>query len=176
MTKTVKQLRKVDLSVDRLLFYERHEPLFPSEKVLFDIPPLLEHLKQAMPASEAAKVQVTAAPGIPPVRGNLYQISFCIESLLAFFLRFVPEEGEVKVSVSAHGADVEIAIAGYAPQITGGAVKDYAEEVWAIRAITELAVGEEMMKSFIEKNHDGTFRKEAQEGGRVEYVITLPAA
>ena len=176
VTKTVQQLQKVELSFDRLLFYERHETVFPSEKVLFDIPPLLEHLKQAMPASEAAKVQVTAAPGIPPVRGNLYQISFCIESLLAFFLRFVPEEGEVKVSVSAHGADVEIAIAGYAPQITGGAVKDYAEVGWAIRAITELAVGEEMMKSFIEKNHDGTFRKEAQEGGCVEYVITLPAA
>ena len=69
-----------------------------------------------------------------------------------------------------------MAIRGYAPRVTGGAITDYAKTRWAIRAITEMALGERMIRSFIEKNHSGTFRKRRADGELMEYVIELPGA
>jgi PAS domain S-box-containing protein len=176
LAKTVKQLNKVDLSYERLLFYERYGTIAPFEKRVFDIPFLLEHIKEEMPDSESRKVEVTSQPGVAPVRGDLFQLWFCVESLLAYLLRFVPDSGKISVKVSAQGSGVGVVISGYAPQVTGGAITNYAEEYWAIRAITEMALGEEMIKSFIERNHGGTFGKHRGDGDLIEYTIQLPAA
>jgi hypothetical protein len=58
--------------------------------------------------------------------------------------------------------------------VKGGAITDYAEERWAIRAITEMALGEEIIKSFVEENHSGRFLQQRRDGDRMEYVIELP--
>jgi PAS domain S-box-containing protein len=174
LAKTVKQLNKVDLSYDRLLFYERHKTIFPVEKSVFEIPFLLEKVKQDMPDSEAKKIKVTTQPGVPLVRADLSQLWFCVESVLAYLLRFVPESGKISVNISARTGGVALVIGGYAPSVKGGAITDYAEERWAIRAITEMALGEEIIKSFVEENHSGRFLQQRRDGDRMEYVIELP--
>lgn len=175
LMKTVKQLNKVDLTYDRLLFYERHKTIAPIEKCVFEIPFLLEKIKQDMPDSEASQIDVMVQPDVPLVRADLAQLWFCIESILGYLGRFVPEDRKVSVSISAQSGRAVVAISGYAPPVTGCAFPDYAKTQWA-RAITEMALGEEMIRSFIEKNHAGKLRKRRVEDDLTEYVIELPAA
>jgi PAS domain S-box-containing protein len=174
--KTVKQLNKVDLSYDRLLFYERHKSIDPVEKTVFELPALLDQIKGSFPDSEAARVEVSSRGDAPLVRADLFQIWFAIESVLAYLLRFVPEGGKVGVSISARDGRAEIAIRGYAPRVTGGEIKEYAKTRWAIHAITEMALGEGVLRRFIEKNHQGHFRKRQVDEDLMEYVIELPGA
>jgi signal transduction histidine kinase len=176
LAKTVKQLNKVDLSYDRLLFYERHKTIAPLERSVFEIPVLLAKIKQEMPDAESAQIEVMTRPDVPLVRADLFQIWFCVESLLAYLVRFVPEGGKISVDISAQSEGVALIISGYAPRVTGGAIKDYAKTRWAIHAITEMALGEEMIRSFIERNHAGTFRKRRHDGDLMEYSIELPRA
>ena len=66
-------------------------------------------------------------------------------------------------------------ITGRAPRVTGGAITEYAETRWAISAITEMALGEQMIKKFIEENHAGKFYQKSGESNLTEYVILLPS-
>lgn len=175
LAKIKKQLNKVDLSYERLLFYERHKALIPINKSLLDIPYLLDNVKQRIPKLEAAKIGITTEGNVPPVHGDLYQLSFCMESILGYLLRFAPEEERIDVDIAERDSVVRVIFRGYAPEVTGGEITDYAETRWAIRAITEMAFGERTIQSFVEQNHDGAFRSSRGAGGRVEYVIELPS-
>jgi PAS domain S-box-containing protein len=174
LAKTLKQLNKVDLSYDRLLFYERYKTIAPLEKTVFALPVLVETIRQEMPDEVAAQIEVTAQPDLSLVVADIFQIGFCVESVLAYLLRFVPDSGQVKVSMAARDGGVAVVICGYAPPVTGGAVKNYAATLWAIHAITEMAVGEEMIRNFIEVNHAGAFHKRMIDANLMEYVIVLP--
>jgi PAS domain S-box-containing protein len=174
LDKTVKQLHKVDLTFERLLVYERHERITPVNRSLFDIPTLIEKIKAEMPDLEAGTIEVTVAAGVPPVSGDIFQIWFCLESLLAYFVRFVLEDEKITVDISCRDKQVVTSIRGRAPSVTGGTLIDYAESRWAIRAITEMALGEEMMNSFI-ANHGGRIEQE-REGDQTTYAIVLPCA
>jgi len=69
-----------------------------------------------------------------------------------------------------------VTIRGFAPRITGGAITKYAETHWAIQAITEMALGERMIRTFIERDHAGEFHEATGEDSVTEYVIALPGA
>jgi len=60
--------------------------------------------------------------------------------------------------------------------VTGKTISEYAERTWAIHAITEMALGEQMIRSFIEENHAGEFHKRSGDGDLTEYVLALPGA
>lgn len=178
LTKTLKQLNKVDLTYDHLLFYERvHEregTIAPTEKSVFEVPLLLKKIMQEMPDSESAQIVLTAEPDVPMVRADLFQLWFCVESVLAYLLRFVAESGKISVTISARRGVITVAIRGHAPPVTGGAITDYDRSV--IHAITEMALGEEVIQNFIENNHSGAFRKRPADGNLMEYVMELPSA
>jgi signal transduction histidine kinase len=175
--KTLRQLHKVDLTYERLLYYERQESApYCVERSAFEIPVLVEKIKQRMPVLEAGRIEVTAGQDVPSVCGDISRMWFCLESLLAYFLRFMPENGKVTVDIKSLAAKVVVAIRGFAPQITGGPITDYAEARWAIQAITEMAAGEQTVSTFINRDYAGEFYKRRLDGGLVEYVITLPEA
>jgi PAS domain S-box-containing protein len=176
LDKTVKQLHKVDLTFERLLFYERSEGIPPADQSLFDIPILVEKIKQEMPDLESSRIKVTTRPKVPPVRGDIFQIWFCLETLLAYLERFISEDGDITVEISSKDSQVVTVVRGRAPQVTGGTIIKYAETRWAIRAITEMALGEQMIRSFIEKNHGGKFSEQNSAGDLVEYTLALPAS
>jgi PAS domain S-box-containing protein len=171
---SIKQLNKVDLTFDRLLFYEREKGIAPASRSLFDVAVVIEKIRQEMPVSEAAEIEVTTDPNTPPVSGDIFQIWFCLESLLAYFVRFITEEEKVSVNISSGGGQVITIVRGHAPQVSAGTISRYADERWAIRAITEMALGEQMIRSFVEQNH-GVFDKR-RDGDLMEYVVALPAA
>ena len=174
LTKTIKQLKKVDLTYDRLLLYERHHAIAPQEKVVFEIRNLIREIQLDMPDSEAAHLIVTSHGQAAPVRADLHQIWFCFASMIGYLVRFVPASGKVSVDISSHDGRVLTVIRGFAPQVTGGAVADYAKVRWAIHAITEMALGENVIKKFVERNHNGAFREQLDADGLTEYTVELP--
>ncbi|HRZ35949.1 MAG TPA: PAS domain S-box protein [Candidatus Paceibacterota bacterium] len=176
VSKMQKQLHKVDLTFERLLFYERRRGITRVERGEFDIPALVEQVRQELPQYEAAQIEVTTEKGVPPARGDLSQIWFCIESLLAHLLRFVPEDGKIAVVIAPRKHQVRVAIRGYEPHASKGTITQYAEARWTIRTIREMAVGEQMIRRFIERDPGGRFYKRRRAGHVTEYVIELPTA
>ncbi|WP_315703051.1 MULTISPECIES: PAS domain S-box protein [unclassified Bradyrhizobium] len=174
LEKTVKQLHKVDLTFERMLFYERQASIIPAKPSLFDIPILVQDILQEMP--ETSRIEVTPGTNLPSVSGDVFQIGFCLESILAYFERFVSEDGKITVDISYRDGQVVTVVRGCAPQVTGGTITKYTEERWAIGAITEMALGERMIRSFIEQNHAGEFKTRRGEGGLAEYIVALPGA
>lgn len=172
--KTIKQLKKVDLTYDRLLLYERHDTIAPADRIVFEIPYLADKIKHDMPDSEAAHLAIISQGEVPPVRADLSQLWFCFESVIGYLVRFVPETNKVSVNISSRAGRVVTVISGYAPPVTGGAIADYAKVQWAIHAITEMALGEDIIKKFIEQNHQGQFSKRRAAGDVLEYTIELP--
>ena len=175
LAKTLKQLNKVDLTYDRLLMYERHRAVAPLDKSLCEIPALLADILKGMPDSDADRIKITCEGRIPPLRVDPYQVGFCFESLLAYLLRFLPEGEKVTACVTFREGNVTVSIRGYAPKVTGGTLTSYARKRWAIHAITEMALGEEMIRGFIERNHGGKLRKQHDSDDRMEFVVELPA-
>ncbi|MGD8208057.1 MAG: PAS domain S-box protein, partial [Thiohalocapsa sp.] len=176
VAKVLRQLNRVDLSYDRLLLYEREGQLIPTVKNLFYLPELIQSITKRLPIPEAEKLTIRTDEGLPAVRGDLYQLAFCFESILSYLLRFVPEESKIELSITGDQERIDVVMRGFAPEVTGGEVADYADTRWAIRAITELALGEQIVRRFVEDNHGGAFRKEQQDEGRVEFAISLPVA
>jgi PAS domain S-box-containing protein len=174
--KTIMQLNRVDLAYDRLLLYERDKTLIPTDMRLFRFPKLLDTIIQRIPALETEMIQVHVDPDLSPVRGDIYQISLCLESILGYLLRFLPAAERIHIDVSSRPGRIAVSIKGYAPEVTGGEIMDYAETRWAIRAITEMALGEQMIKRFVEENHGGTFKSTAGLGERTEFIIEIPCA
>ena len=176
LEKTLKQLNKVDLTYDRLLFYERHENIAPLQKNLLRLSTLVEGVLRQIPDREVRLVNMKVAPDVPRVNADLFQVSFCIESIIAYLLRFVPEDGSIDVDIERRDGSAAIVIRGYAPAVTGGEIQDYTGQYWAIRAITELSLGRDLIRGFIVRNHDGTFSENDLPDGRTEYLVELPAA
>jgi PAS domain S-box-containing protein len=175
LARTVKQLNKVDLTYDRLLMYERGGAIAPPEKVLCEIPALLADIRKGMPDSDADRIEIASEPGIPPLRVDPYQLGFCFESLLAYLLRFLPEGEKVTAGVELREGIVAVTVRGYAPRVTGGDLTNYVRTRWAIRAITEMALGKRVIRAFIERNHQGRLRKKRGSDDRMKFVVELPA-
>jgi len=167
----VQQLHRADLSYDRLLFYERHK--IPYHEGVFDIPFVVKGITAGIPESEVGLVDIRYGKHLRPVSGDLYQISFCIESILSYLLRFASTKSRIRLEVAAHNRDVLITIKGYAPRFTGGQIAEYTQTRWAVRAITEIALAQETMKRFIEVNNKGVFYEPVWDGEQVIFRFEL---
>ncbi len=176
LVRVLKQLHRVDISFDRLLFYQRDKSLLPHHETLFDVPLILDGIMAGMPAADKQLIETHIPPDLPPLRGDLYQISFCIESILSYFLRFASDEAKIEVDALARDSGVVISLRGHVPEVTGGKVTDYTETRWAIQTITEMALGEETIRVFVEDHNHGRFHSPDSKAGPVEYKLELPAA
>jgi PAS domain S-box-containing protein len=108
-------LRKVDLTFDRMLFYERD----PAEEQLkcesVDMQDVVEAVLQRMPETDVRRItRATGRERHPKIVGDSLRLAFCVESLLSYLLRVAPQESEIGVTLKHEGAvlAVQLVIAG----------------------------------------------------------------
>jgi hypothetical protein len=98
--KAVAQLRKADLPLERILRLsnlENEEALAISD---IDLPGVLEKITSDLPSSQASEVRLRVSPGVRPAKAAYSELSFCMQSIVAFLLRQKAQADELRIEVS----------------------------------------------------------------------------
>jgi PAS domain S-box-containing protein len=172
LDKAIRQLHKVRLTYDRLSLYDKEKETLPYDELLFDIPELLDSVLSNFPKTEAKKIDRHVEEGMPYLRGDLFQLSFCLESILSYLLRFAPEDEKIELRVSQIPDWLRIEICGFFPGLPGGKFEETANKTLVSRTLTEMALGEEIIKKFV-SNHKGIFHEPEREGKIMKFRIDL---
>ena len=170
-------LGRIELSFDRLMMFEREGSSFPYNEVLIDVGEIIQRLLETLPEDDRLLIDRQTDKSIPMVRGDILQFSFCLESILAYLLRFVEREvGGEKIRVAARpaGKYARIEIRGLAPEITGEDARSYADAKWMARAIMAIRLGEEIIRTLIESNMKGKWHGRKRSGNYLEFRFDVP--
>jgi len=171
--KITRQLRKVELSFDRLALYDKKEGIIPYEEFLINISEVLDRVIDQFPKAEAKKVVIDKDKSIPYLRGDIFQLSFCLKTILSYLFRFLPEEERILLRVSAAPEQLILDISGFFPGPSDVKSSDIAMESQISQTLTEMALGEEILQTFI-GNHKGYY-KSSREGQKINFRIHLPS-
>jgi PAS domain S-box-containing protein len=173
--KALQQLHKMDLTFDRLMLFERHKSVIPYNEVLLDLWYVVKRIKEEMPESEAERLIVERPEKLPVVRGDIFQLSFCIESILSYLFRFAAADEKVRIALKSNDGSVAVSIRGRGPLAIGEDVQACGGPGWISRTMTEMALGKGMIESFVEMNL-GTFHETKREGDGLIFRFDLPAS
>jgi len=170
LDKSLRQLRKVELSYDRLALYDKKNEIKP-HAVQFDLLQLLLNVKDEFPESEKVAINITHDKTEYDTIGDIFQISFSIRTILSYLLRFIPQREKISISLREIEGIMAVDISAYFP---GFAERSDADIVHAKRMselAKEMALGNELIKTFINENN-GTFES-SWVGDSVFFMIKL---
>jgi signal transduction histidine kinase len=149
----------------------RREP-FPPAELVSDVAQ-----KFALAAErKGVGLGVEAEADVPFVRGDLGAIERALSNLLENALRHTPAGGHVRVTVSATGDAVEIAVADTGPGVPAGAEERVFERFFRVeegRSGEGSGLGLAIARRVVEL-HGGTIRAERAEEGGARFRFTLP--
>ena len=176
LAKALKQLRKLTLTYDRLVLYDKKGGSVPFQPLLVDMSEILELLPEEFPESEWQKVEVKVEQELPLLRADIFQLTFCIETIISYLLRAACEEGQVTINVSSHDGRIIVKMVGIVPQLPEAAI-DIGTHASAhlTETISDMALGDDVIRAFV-KNHQGAIYSRARQGDVCEYTIELKAA
>jgi PAS domain S-box-containing protein len=176
LRKAQRQLKQIELTYDRLALATWSSPPMPSHAVLLDLPEIFDRIRQDFPESELEdNVEMITEPGLLPVRADLFQLSFCVCSILSYLLRFVAPNGRVRLGLCRRDDQVCISIAGVIPEMPVGISAAGVDRAALAKLLAEVALGEQVIQRFV-KGQGGKFSRETLNSDRVRFEIVLPAA
>jgi PAS domain S-box-containing protein len=165
--RVIKQLHKVDLTFDRLSLYDydEQEGWFPTHKLLLSLKEVLRNVEEDLPESDLERILYHSPRPLPTLRGDLFQLTFCVETILTHLLGVIPEDERVQVEVSSHDNRIVMEFSAVYPEI---------QESQLSRALTAIALGENIIHRFM-ANNGGEYQKE-RDGSRMIFRLALSAA
>ena len=170
MAKTLAQLRKAELTLDRMMLSEwsrehkRHD-------VLIRVDDIVESVEAELPADERSQLDVRELGHEVDLRVDAYQIRYCLLTIISYLQRLVPGNNpQVSLDVEADADHVRIAISAQ----VGDGRKDYATSSRFGETIAALELGEDTLVRLVEAN-GGTFARNAVESGqRAHFSLRFP--
>jgi light-regulated signal transduction histidine kinase (bacteriophytochrome) len=177
LDRSIRQLRKVGITYDRLLLYDKAQGVAPHRPMRLDIGQVLDEALSEFPRSDLDSIRVTKAPSLPHLRGDPYQLGFVFQTLLSYLLRFLPPDDVVTIDVTAdHTTDrptICVVVRGIVPRWPGGE-DPQATSLYLARARWDIALGKRIIERFVEE-HQGSFQQDVADGDQVTFRIELPA-
>ncbi len=174
LEKINQHLAKVRLTFDRASLFEREGTSMPFNPVPIGVPYILNGVIEEMPAEDGSHLDLMIEDDLPPIRGDVFQLSFCFGSVLSHLLQFVPEEGKVRVRACRNNGNVEVKIQGKAPKTQVAELGRYGDASEVAHALFELAVGGDTLNGFMKK-HGGRFEGPHTQGDEQEFAFVVPA-
>jgi PAS domain S-box-containing protein len=182
LDKTLQQLHRIEATFDRLLIYEHKGRLLPYSPKYLDIPEIIAALKEEMPEIEASHIELNNGLESPAfVLADLYQISFCFETILSYLLRFVPENGTICVNINKRTDRkndwLVILMEGYKPLLkTRKGIPVRWSQGGKLKAdwIKEFTLGRATLQRMIQHDNRGKFTISEKPESRIEIKIELP--
>lgn len=173
LDKAQRQLKKIEITYNRLALYDRAQGVLPYNEVLFSMSEIAESIKSTFPLPEAEKIVFQFSRPLPYLRGDLFQLSFCVESILSYFLRHLPPEETIRVNVASAEEWVITQIRGFFP----GPAAEHphaAMPAGVANTLAQMALSRRVIEQFV-SNHNGTVHHRHGRGYEQIFDIRLPA-
>lgn len=106
--KARKQIRRADLPLERVVRLASAAEDEPLPLTVLDLRDLAHSLVEQLPKAHASSVRISASEGAVLARGAVHELSFCLQSVLAFLLRQKAQSDFVDIKV---GRSFGIAVA-----------------------------------------------------------------
>ncbi|MFX1554585.1 MAG: PAS domain S-box protein [Promethearchaeota archaeon] len=172
LDKAARQLRKVQLTYDRLALYDDKKEMVPYSELLLDMPEILDSALESFPKTEVKKIDIQIEEASAYLRGDLFQLSFCLQTILSYLLRFASEDKRIRLRVSQIPDWLRIEINGFFPGLPDEKFEETANKTLMSRTLTEMALGKGIIKKFV-SNHKGIFHEPEREGKIMKFRIDL---
>jgi len=175
--KIIRQLRKLELTFDRLALYDKDkiaEPDFPYNEMLISITEIKQRIYNDFPQEELRRVIFDCENENLSFLSDMFQITFCFETILSYLLRSIPSDDKILVKIFIEKGRIAVKIEGDVPQIAQD--EDQSETRYATeKALVDIALGETIIKQFI-KNSKGVYQKPRTHGQKIEFQFNFPLA
>ena len=142
----------------------RRKSWFPAHKLELGLETVLQNVKDDFPDDDWQRIVDANPRPLPNLEENLFQLTFCVETILAHLLQVIPEDDKVQMQVSSSGERIDLEFSGECPEIQDTSLN---------QALAAVAMGEGIIERFL-KNHDGTYEK-SRDGNRSVFRLSLPA-
>ena len=175
LDKALKQLSKVEMTYRRLALYDKQEGVLPYTEMLLSISEVVDYVLSEFPESERNRIAENRQEKLPYLRGDLFQLTFCLEAILSFLLRYLPLDEKIDFRVFSEEGWVIMKLSGFLPPDRGP--EEFAAQKALSETIMQMALGDEVIKRFVVDNHKGKFYyRHSREGSQGVFWIHLPAA
>jgi PAS domain S-box-containing protein len=164
LDKALRQLAKLQVTFDRLALWR---PDLDADNVRINLHKLAEEALGDLPEPERSKIRTAIRPDDLSACGDPYQLKNAIQSVLAYLLRFCPEEAGVEMAAEQENGRVAIQIRGSVPDSS-------CVQAASAGPLETIALGESVVRRIVERMH-GSYAR-TNEGGRLEFKIVLKAA
>jgi PAS domain S-box-containing protein len=175
LDKILKQLQKIELTYDRLALFEQQAKMEPSHRLL-DLGEIVEVVLGELPNFEFKKVLNIIESNDLKVRGDLWQFSFCLRTVLSYLLRFAPDQEKavlLRQYLSQGSACLEVE--GIVPELPASVIGKVREVQPLSKTLQEMALGQRILRRFIE-GHGGSFEIKTTGQEVKVFKISLPQA
>jgi PAS domain S-box-containing protein len=172
--KILRQLKKIEITYDRLALYDHARGVLPFNPVLCRMSEIVSYIRSAFPASETDKIEFHLDESLPYLKGDLFQLNFCFESILSYLLRHIPPKKCIRFDVSVVNDAVVIQIIGLLPNPKDEARLPGQPSPVVSETLARMALGSDVIERFIE-NHGGSMVRRMSDGYEQVFDITLPA-
>jgi PAS domain S-box-containing protein len=167
LDKVFKQLHKVELTCDRLsLCDDDRAGWVPYHEVLLDGSEIVEKVLTLLPESEREKIDVEYHEPLSPLRGDLFQLTFCLETILSYLFRVIPEDARIRLRAFQKDDRLNLEVAGSFPD---------PQEIGDYRTWAAMALGEEAIRAIM-ANHRGTYSDPERQGEKMVFRFAIPVA
>jgi hypothetical protein len=170
--KVIQQLQKAELTLDRLMLTEPGGANEVRHEVSISIDDLVESIKLDMPAAEREAVVIDCGAGGAYVRGDAYELRYCLQTVLSYLLRNAAEVDRIVLKVRRAGNDVEIVARGRAGVHGVAADLDAACRSGQVRA--EMSLGSETLARLARRNRGQYAAVVSPNDNRVSFSFTFP--
>jgi hypothetical protein len=170
--KILKQLRKADLPLERLLRLAGQRVGRPQPVRPIDVGEAVAAILRELPESEGEKVELRGADAIGRVSMPRESLSFCVESMLSFALRTRPLDRRVRVDLDGAGGSASICVRGdWTPVLDAGEDSEIATR-WKRKTIEDLALASDVIDE-VAGLSGGRFLTQLEDGLALSLVLPM---
>lgn len=170
-TKSLEQLCKVQGTFDRLALYHEGRSLLPTERIDLDVLTELNRVVHDLPKTDRDGINLsqTSCP-TAVIHADPYQISFVFQTIISYLLRFRPVDRNVSIKTYVNNDWVDIEFSGLVPEQRRAKTGMH---TFVSRAQAEVALGERIIRTFVEEKHHGKYSISGG-GGLKQFHVKFP--
>jgi PAS domain S-box-containing protein len=175
LDKALKQLKKVEMTYNRLALYDKEEGVLPYREMLLSISEVAGFVLSEFSKDERDRITDNREEKLPYLRGDLFQLTFCLETILSFLLRYLPLEEKIQLDIFQEKDWIITKIAGFFPDMEDQAPEEFMKQEAVSKTLVQMALADEVIKKFVD-NHKGRFFRHTGERHQGVFEIHLPSA
>jgi PAS domain S-box-containing protein len=171
--KSLNQLSKAERAFERIALYGQTGERISESFRSIVLKGFFDDVFDGFSPEECNIIDIQDLEVAPNIRGDHYQLEFVFQTILDYLLRFNPPAGKIQIKVEPQDSDfIAFHISGVADEGFDEAMEGSSADP-TLRARAEVALAENFLRRFIERNHGGTYQKEKSDNQLI-FTIRLP--